>query len=208
MNTTTTEFAKTATAELARRLNIELDYVDAAGKQIVIAPDVIRAVLVTMGYRVEDDDDADKVLKRLDADASARKVPPVLVVRHDLQPAHILVNLESHKNHFWRVLREDGGIAEEGTIQRSGASDAGVANKVSLEPSQVALTVRLPCGYHVFEVAGDRMSLIVVPEKCWLEPIEEGQKLWGIAAQLYLLKSERNWGIGDFTDLCTLVDLA
>jgi 4-alpha-glucanotransferase len=52
------------------------------------------------------------------------------------------------------------------------------------------------------------MSLIVVPEKCWLDPIEHGQKLWGLAAQLYLLKSERNWGIGDFTDLCTLIDIA
>ncbi|MBV8357871.1 MAG: 4-alpha-glucanotransferase, partial [Deltaproteobacteria bacterium] len=208
MKKKTTEFAKSVTAELARRLDIELDYINAAGKRIIIAPEVIRAVLATMGYKVENDRDAQECLERFDTDASSRRLPPVLVVRHDLQPARIPVNLETHQNHSWRLLREDGGIAEEGTIKQSEASNPRYGCEASLKNSQVALTVKVPCGYHRFELDDRCMPLIVVPEKCWLGPIERGQKLWGIAAQLYLLRSERNWGIGDFTDLGALIDIA
>lgn len=41
--------------------------------------------------------------------------------------------------------------------------------------------------------------------RCFMPDWQRG---WGIAAQLYSLRSARNWGIGDFTDLWHLVELA
>jgi glycogen operon protein len=52
------------------------------------------------------------------------------------------------------------------------------------------------------------MPLIITPGRCWLPDIQNGRRYWGIAAQLFLLRSGRNWGIGDFTDLRELVKLA
>ena len=53
------------------------------------------------------------------------------------------------------------------------------------------------------------MTLVITPGQCWLPPaLAEGRRLWGIAAQLYLLRSATDWGIGDFGDQRDLVELA
>src|SRR5688572_5553404 len=78
----------------------------------------------------------------------------------------------------------------------------------------LALPADLPAGYHrlrvELEFAGaESCPLIVAPEKCF-EPaaLTAGRKLWGVAVQLYTLRSEHNWGIGDFTDLTEVLRLA
>lgn len=43
---------------------------------------------------------------------------------------------------------------------------------------------------------------------CYLPPGLRGRPAWGISLQLYELRSARNWGIGDFSDLWAFCDLA
>src|SRR3954467_51936 len=73
-------------------------------------------------------------------------------------------------------------IADEGTIRRIGEALAARGN----QPAGVREQGRQP------ELAyqGDR-------RKCWV-----------LAVQLYGVRSRRNWGHGDFTDLANLIDLA
>jgi 4-alpha-glucanotransferase len=73
------------------------------------------------------------------------------------------------------------------------------------------LPLELPAGYHELEVkigagAASRCALFLSPAKCY-EPdaVRRGRKLWGIALQLYTVRSRRNWGIGDFDDLKALI---
>jgi 4-alpha-glucanotransferase len=99
----------------------------------------------------------------------------------------------------WRLELEDGGT-RHGSVRDSG---------VSAGPRFIRIEESLPAGYHTLILDHDdsRCSLIVTPGKCWLPPeVETGRKFWGVAIQLYLLRSEHNWGIGDFSDLGRLVE--
>lgn len=50
------------------------------------------------------------------------------------------------------------------------------------------------------------MRLILVPDRAWLpEFLEEGGRTAGVAVSLYGVRSSRNWGCGDFTDLENLL---
>lgn len=75
----------------------------------------------------------------------------------------------------------------------------------------LALPSHLPMGYHdltltVGEIT-EKGRLIIAPNRCYQPSIiQEGKKIWGTFLQLYTLKSERNWGIGDFGDLKAFID--
>ncbi|HEX8805763.1 MAG TPA: 4-alpha-glucanotransferase [Candidatus Aquilonibacter sp.] len=51
-------------------------------------------------------------------------------------------------------------------------------------------------------------DMIVVPAKAYVPEDLERERAWGVTAQLYALRSSRNDGIGDFTDLANLVKLS
>ncbi|HSM76003.1 MAG TPA: 4-alpha-glucanotransferase, partial [Bryobacteraceae bacterium] len=75
----------------------------------------------------------------------------------------------------------------------------------------------LPIGYYETKVwvqggasvAEAQFRIIVAPDRCYVpETVQSGARLWGLALQLYSLRSERNWGIGDFRDLSAVVEWA
>jgi (1->4)-alpha-D-glucan 1-alpha-D-glucosylmutase len=49
---------------------------------------------------------------------------------------------------------------------------------------------------------------MIAPERAYIPPALEGGRAWGFGVNLYALRSQRNWGIGDFTDLRDFVRFA
>lgn len=114
-------------------------------------------------------------------------VPSVKVFTHSKR---MEIPVSGKGEYHWFLTAEDG-TQFQGTI-RSG-------EKLRVPP-EIAL------GYHTLTLTREEERwncwLIVAPQRCFEpEKLTQGQKLWGACVQLYTLRSERNWGIGDFGDL-------
>ena len=112
----------------------------------------------------------------------------------------------------WSVTLEDGS-RHDGATSTADCQEVwrGEVDGSWITRRRFDLPLDLPLGYHelVAKIAGgaaERCQLIVGPPRCYEPPaIAEGRRLWGVAVQLYTLRSRVNWGIGDFHDLGTLI---
>ena len=103
---------------------------------------------------------------------------------------------------------EAGALAADGAWTLREAEGAGRV-LASGEGSRATLPAGLAPGYYRFEAPAGEAFVIVAPPRCWApDALREGERWWGFSAQLYALRSDSNWGIGDFGDLRELVDLA
>ena len=171
------------------------------------------ALLAAMGIDASTENAAAEALANEARAASAMLLPPARVIVADANhsPSVQLTAPGDHRSSAeWQVeLREEGGRSH----RVSGRSDVHETRR----DMSVLLEVNPPPGYHrlhatlyiddkVFEAD---QTLIVSPGVC--VPIADrtgDRQAYGIWANLYTIRNERNWGVGDVTDLRDLVDLA
>jgi 4-alpha-glucanotransferase len=112
----------------------------------------------------------------------------------------------------WSVRLEDGS-RREGAVSTADCRELwrGQVEGSWITRRRFELPMDLPTGYHELEAKtatseADRCLLIVSPPQCYEpKPMAAGGRLWGVAVQLYTLRSRDNWGIGDFNDLQLLI---
>ncbi len=190
--------------ELCRLFGIADDYYDIWGNRREVSRESRLALLSAMGVPVGAGDDLEAVLADCRERTWARMLPPVRVVRENTPWDVSLTVAAATGKGRWRLVLENGeeregrfDLAALEPLERDGAGR--VRLRLSLPP--VAET-----GYHRLEVESSarktEMPLIVSPPACYTPPaLEEGGRVWGPALQVYALRSRRNWGMGDFTDL-------
>ncbi len=190
--------------DLAHAHRVSTEFTDWRGHRQEVAAESLRAVLAAM-----DVDTADPARALQEAwTAPWRRMLPAtvtavagedrLVWMHvtDGAPAHLTVRLEAggtrdlEQVDQWVTPREvDGERIGEATFRIPGD---------------------LPLGYHRLVGTTERHSdahsgdaaLIVTPARL-PEPLD-GSRGWGVAAQLYSVRSAGSWGVGDLTDLTAL----
>lgn len=90
-----------------------------------------------------------------------------------------------------RLVRAGGVLEEPGSLTLEDGSDLGVVQRLPAD---------LPYGYHLLRRDDEELLLIAAPPRC-PRPVE---RAWGWAAQLYAIRSQHSWGIGDLADLAEL----
>ncbi len=195
--------SRAAVLQLAGLIGVEARYTDALGQTREVSDDTLLALTGAFGLP------SDPVDAQRQIEEQQRCLPLGLEAAHlvhveDQRPELLLRLPPGCRIVLWSCRLADGD-------ERSGR--VMVDANSSAERFAMALPSGLPLGYHRLEIeAGGitaRADLIVAPDCCYL-PAElgPGSRSWGLSCQLYGLRSERNWGIGDFTDLANLAGIA
>lgn len=167
-----------ALEQAAREAGISSGFINAHGKQQAIAPQTKRELLAAMGWVAE----------------RHPVVTPVPAVKVFVSGSRLALPVGGEGEYAW-TLKLESGATQQGRI----------SGKMTL-----ALPGKIPAGYHQLTLTQDAQQwdcrVIVAPKRCY-EPdaLLAGKKLWGACVQLYTLRSENNWGIGDFGDLRLLL---
>lgn len=165
--------------QLAELAKIGLSYYNAYGNLQEISDESLSKLITAM-----DTETARNIVKD-------RLIPTVKIIYEG----------ESHTLEFHSNIAFDWVLTlENGVVRGTGRQDW----------QKIYLPDDLPLGYHQFSVSYEKsgskvtenMRIIIAPRRCY-EPdmLIQQKKLWGACVQLYTLRSQSNWGIGDFGDL-------
>ncbi|EGQ8389289.1 TPA: 4-alpha-glucanotransferase [Vibrio cholerae] len=195
-----------ALKQVAAMAKIADRYVSAWGSEAQVEDDTIRRLLASLGYDTSSDE---ALLQSAEKKHKKDVVDPVLVVHQGSAiEVPLYLGVSARESEFdWRLQTEQGEVLEgylQSQIVRDERAEGG--------PLVFALPNDLPLGYHTLLIARKRrkapyeMTLIVTPQACYKQPaLAQGKKLWGPSVQLYTLRTQHNWGMGDFGDLKQLV---
>ena len=182
------------------------------------ASDATRLALLKALGAIDEKTGPEAALHAHEAEKWREVLPPVAVFRGDETP--------------YRLRLRFGEAHERATFQWKFALEQGDVRSGEFQPRDLQLLDRREIdGTRYIEVAFDwrgtrsrtaitaielngpglgedaHVSFVVAPERCYLPPaLASGERAWGPAVQLYALRSERNWGMGDFTDLRTVIE--
>ncbi len=192
--------------QVATDVGIAENYINAHGDLTSVSPDSLSKLLSAMGY----DTSSDEALAQSAEKKAKREVLEAVFIFNENSPLEIELNLglSARASDFeWRLDTEDGNTFSgylQSQIVRDLRADGGAL--------VFSIPVELPLGYHSLTLLRKRRkspylaTIIVAPQSCYKQPqLQQNKKLWGPSIQLYTLRSEQNWGIGDFGDLKQLV---
>jgi 4-alpha-glucanotransferase len=202
--------------QLASLHGIGQSYKDWRGQLREVSLESRSAILAALGVDTSDERATESAISQHETVRWTRLLPPVAVLPIDKAlsvPVALARDLKASALQ-WTVKFESGEVREgNAKLKNLPTLEEGEAEGRAYARQELKLPA-LPLGYHQLSATLDtglnaQCVIIVTPSRCH-EPkvIARGERVWGVAVQLYSLRSARNWGIGDFRDLRELIRLA
>jgi 4-alpha-glucanotransferase len=201
--------------QLVEYRGIESNYNDAWGRPTTIDPATKSKLLAAMGYQVNDPDGLLEQVQENSNKTWLTVLNPVQVLR-DKEQLQVLVRLPIElvtDEYIAHIDTENGEITQHKFTPIDGQLvNVSHIEEIEFQEYLIDIPIKLPLGYHKLSIVIDddelgNMRLIVAPNSCYKpKELKQGQKVWGLSVQLYCLRSETNWGVGDFSDLSFLIE--
>ena len=191
---------------LADRLGVACAYHDWVGNFVTVDPVTIVGVLAALGVRADTEEDCAAAISDLDRQHWARALPPTIVVRSGTEASFWVHVTHGAPADVWVRL-------EDGTVRGDIRQADNFTPPFDLDGRQVGeatfvLPTDLPLGYHRLHLRSGEQEfdspLIVTPAWLGLPERMGSRRIWGLATQLYSVRSAGSWGIGDLADLADL----
>lgn len=181
-------------------------------QDVVVEEKLLKDLCENLGFQASNKDEITQSLQDLEEKKYQNTVQPVYVVWQNSPEIEIYLKDEKSLNDLELRLAP----FYKKSFQKQDYDVVSTENKtIDHEVYQIKrlrFKNTLSIGYYHLEITISKKVflsvLAVAPQKCLsLEEIN-AQNIWGFSLQLYSLKSRRNWGIGDFTDLKDFATLA
>ncbi|UKA75802.1 4-alpha-glucanotransferase [Arthrobacter sp. FW306-07-I] len=175
-----------------------------------VAESTLVKVLAALGVDARTNQHIEAALAEAELAPWRRMLPPAVVIKQG-EPAQVPVHVRDGAPTRLTVTLEAGAGLREAVQQDVWVQPRDV-DGVSTGRATFSLPEDLPLGWHTLhaesEGATATATLVVTPARlATAKPLEE-RRGWGLATQLYSVRSKRSWGIGDFSDLADLAAIS
>lgn len=200
--------------QAARTWGVETEYWDIWGKRHHASPQLQASILASLGVDVHAQGSLQKAIEcRQQRPWRSLLAPTIFFTAGGSSEIPISVPAAlAEASATVRIQKEDGSVVE---LQFS-LAEAPITNTSDLAggrfvSKRIRLADDLPLGYHEITLRlGEETSppsrLIVCPSRVYEPAWLQNRHAAGLAISLYGLRSQRNWGCGDTTDLKALAD--
>jgi 4-alpha-glucanotransferase len=198
-----------ALESLAELYGIQTTYEDDTGRPRQSSPEAVLAVLPTLGAPLRRAEEAAAALRERQQSLWRRRLEPV-VVAWDGRDGEVRLNLpakEADSALGCRIACENGEVRSwSEKFADLPLLESTTVEGVPFEARGLRLPGPLPPGYHrlVVEHHGSAAEALILSAPTRAYSLDEA-RTWGVFLPLYAVRSRRDWGAGDFTDLEELI---